>query len=98
MTYSVMDTVPSVTSLKKDEDHSSHYRYEVQWQIHNIANDRLWCVLLEWRLENLSQLCHRIIEIARLELAALGQNLGLSSSHHDTVKGIDEGILQEEGS
>lgn len=45
-TYSIVDTVTSVLSLKQNKQYSSNHRNKVQRKIHDISDDSSWSVFL----------------------------------------------------
>jgi len=65
--------------------------YEVERQIHDIADEGLWAEAAEGALENLAKTVNGIG--ARLELSALRHNIGGISRDEGAVKGVQQGIL-----
>lgn len=88
-----MDGISSGTTLQSYEDDRAHNRDEVEGQVHNIANECLRGELLERRFDELAELLHWIIKVARLQLTAFRENTSLSARDQDTIKCIHQGIL-----
>lgn len=82
-------------TLQSNEDHSSHDRDEVQRQIHDVSDDSLGAEALEGVLEDLAELGHGVT--ARLELSALGDEVGGVLGDQGAVEDIQQSVLKDEG-
>ena len=95
--YSGVDRIASGLALQKNKDYSSDNWDEVERKIHYVSDQCFGRELLEGRLDEFPELCDWVIEVARLQLTALGQNSCLSSSDKNAIKRIYQSILDQEG-
>jgi len=81
-------------TLKQDKDHSANHRNEVQRQVYDIANQRLQAEPTERALQDSPKPLDRVA--ARLELSALFNNTRGILLDQSSVKGVQDGVLQQE--
>lgn len=87
------DTIERIQTLESNKYSSSHYRNEVQRQVHQVADDSLGAEAIERAPEYLAQLGNGII--ARLKLPALGNEVGSIPSHQRSIKGVKQSVLED---
>ena len=84
----------TVASLDEDEDCGTDDWDEVEWQVHEVADESLHVELLEWAASNLGEAGDGVS--SGLQLSAVGDNAGLIASEKCAIKDIDHGILNDE--
>lgn len=84
----------AVTSLDEDEDCWANNWDEVEWQVHEVANESCKGELLEWATGDLGKAGDATA--TRLELASVGNNTGLIAGEESAVKDVEQSVLHDE--
>lgn len=85
---------PCPLSLQDHKHHCAHHRNKVQWQIHEIPDNRRGGELLERRLRQLPQLPHDTA--STLHLPSLGDELCGVFGYEHTIEGVSQSVVDEE--
>lgn len=91
---SCMCGLSAVASLDENKDCGTDYWDEVEWQVHEVADESLQVELLEWAASDLGETGDSVS--AGLELAAVGNDAGLVACEKCAIKDINHGILNDE--
>jgi len=81
-------------SLQDDKSNRANNGNEVERKVHQVPYYGIWCELGERPRDKLAQFAYRVAP--RLDLALCGDERGLASGEQCSIKGVDEGIVNEE--